>query len=102
MIAPFLKERWEWTDSDVCWFCKKGGQSGDHLFKDCMTWKRRIRGLWKEVGRISGGKRRPGNTTIRDLMEDVRFTDAVLDFIRHTGVGCIGGGARVGPDRERR
>jgi hypothetical protein len=27
MIAPFLKERGEWTDSDRCWWCEKGRQS---------------------------------------------------------------------------
>ena len=33
MIAPFLKERWVWTDADVCWWCGKGRQSREHLFK---------------------------------------------------------------------
>ena len=34
MIAPFLKDRWGWTDSDTCWWCNGGRQSRDHLFKD--------------------------------------------------------------------
>ena len=35
MIAPFLKDKWGWTDSDACWWCDGGRQSRDHLFKEC-------------------------------------------------------------------
>ena len=31
MIAPFLKERWGLADSDICWWCRKGRQSREHL-----------------------------------------------------------------------
>ena len=37
VIAPFLKERCGWTDSDRCWWCEKGRQSREHLFKECTT-----------------------------------------------------------------
>ena len=62
MIAPFLKEKWGWTDSDKCWWCDGRRQSRDHLFKECSMWKKEIAELWKEIGRISG-KRRKKETT---------------------------------------
>ena len=94
MIAPFLKEKWRWTDSDRCWWCNGGRQSRDHLFKECVMWKKEIDELWKEVGRISGrrgegengrdegpfksrkgfgfhvkqARARPSNTTVRELL----------------------------------
>ena len=64
MIAPFLKEKWKWTDSDRCWWCGGGRQSRDHLFKECTTWKKEIAELWEEVGKISGKR--------RDAREDAR------------------------------
>ena len=54
MIAPFLKEKFGWVDSDSCWWCSGGRQSREHLFKECNTWKDEIRTLWKEAGEISG------------------------------------------------
>ena len=45
MIAPFLKDRWGWTDSDRCWWCSGGRQSRDHLFKECKKWKGEIEEL---------------------------------------------------------
>ena len=35
LIAPFLRDRWGWTDTDRCWWCSKGRQSREHLFKEC-------------------------------------------------------------------
>ena len=58
MIAPFLRERWGWIDTDRCWWCEEGRQSRDHLFKECKTWKDAIRELWETVGNISGKKNR--------------------------------------------
>ena len=117
MIAPFLKEKWGWIDSDRCWWCGGGRQSRDHLFKECITWKREITELWNEVGRISGkrgkeGERedrdgglfksrkgfglhvrqaraRPSNTTIRELLSNSRYSEAVLGFLRKTRVGEV-------------
>ena len=61
MIAPFLKEKFGWIESDSCWWCSGGRQSREHLLKECKTWKEEIRTLWKEVGEASGG-RRDGNS----------------------------------------
>ena len=108
MIASFIKEKFGWIESDLCWWCGSGRQSREHLFKECLTWKKEIRELWKKVAeqsgvvRIRGGTlckgrrgfflgwvgeqeraiRRPGNTSVRDLMYDRRFIGAVLDFLR--------------------
>ena len=113
MIAPFLKEKWKWTDSDKCWWCGGGRQSRDHLFKECMTWKKEIAELWEEVGKISGKRRevgkdggpyrsrkgfgfhvrqaraRPSNTTVRELLTNDRYTRAVLEFLGKTRVGEV-------------
>ena len=83
-------------------------------------WKSEIRELWKEVGEISneGGsiegrsqgrkKRRKGfgffaqenrvrlgNCTVGRLLGDLRFTEAVLKFLRNTKVGLIKKGVIV-------
>ena len=45
------------------------------------------------VGKVSdtGSSRRGVNTSIRDLMSDDRFTEAVLKFLARTRVGELGG-----------
>ena len=124
MIAPFLKDKLRWVDSDQCWWCSGGRQSREHLFKECCAWKSEIRELWKKVGEISsttsykGGdapkgrenrKRRkkgfgffsrengvrPGNCTVGRLLNDSRFTEAVLEFLKDTQVGIIKKGVMV-------
>lgn len=109
MIAPFLREKFGWIDSDMCWWCGSGRQSREHLFKKCRTWKEEIRRLWKEVGEATaseykgsrrtgykgrkgfyigwqggncGAGRRPGNTPISMLMADERCIPAILSFLR--------------------
>ena len=119
MIAPFLKEMFGWIESDSCWWCSRGRQSCEHLFKECKTWKEEIRTLWKEVGEASGGRRDgasgkiyrgrrkgfffgeeksqvgPGNCSIRRLLADPRFSEAVLRSLSSTGVGKIKKGVVV-------
>ena len=118
MIAPFLKDKWKWIESDICWWCNRRRQSRDHLFKECITWKEEIRTLWEEVGKISGrrekaggsddggpyrsrrgfgyhvrqARARPSNTTIRELLSNDRYTGAVLDFLESTRVGEVKAG----------
>ena len=122
MTAPFLRDKFGWVESDQCWWCRSGRQSREHLFKECRTWKDEIRELWKKVGEASStdgtseqseerkrgrkrrkgfgffsreGKVRPGNCTVGKLLCDPRFTEAVLDFLRDTQVGCIKKGVIV-------
>ena len=115
LIAPFLKERWGWTESDACWWCGSGRQSRVHLFKECRTWKNEIGELWTAVGKASGerdkkgtsrafksrkgfgcdvrqAKARPSNTSIRDLLSGDRYTEAVLRSLGDTRVGEVKAG----------
>ena len=110
MIASFLKDRWGWVDTDRCWWCDSGRQSRDHLFKECRRWENEIGELWTKVGRISGkreegngpfrsrkgfgfhvrqARARPSNTTVRKLLSDSRYTEAVLEFLGKTRVGEV-------------
>ena len=117
MIAPFLKEKFGWVESDSCWWCSGERQSREHLFKECKTWKEEIKTLWKTVEDISGGpedsaggvykgrkgflfgtsKGRvgPGDCSVRRLFTDSRFSEAVLEFLACTGVGKIKKGVVV-------
>ena len=54
MIAPFLKEKFGWVDSESCWWCSGGRQSREHLFKECRAWKEETRELWKKVDDLAG------------------------------------------------
>ena len=61
MIAPFLRDRWGWIDTDKCWWCEEGRQSREHLFKEFRAWEKEIRELWRTVGGVSGeGSRQDG------------------------------------------
>ena len=116
MIAPYLKERWGWIDTDRCWWCDRGRQSREHLFKECGAWKDGVRELWETVGNISGGRDEgggvdrpfksrkgfgfhvrqaragPSNTTVREPLSNERYTDAVLSFLGKTRVGEVKAG----------
>ena len=67
MMAPFLKEKFGWVESDSCWWCGGGKQTREHVLKECRTWKDEIRKLWTEVGEISGTGEKSGG-----LMESVK------------------------------
>ena len=56
MTAPFLRDRWGQVDLDRCWWCDKGRQSREHLFKECTAWSREIKKLLREVGKASGAR----------------------------------------------
>ena len=107
LTASFTKEKFGWLDSDTCW-CGSARQTRKHLFKERVAWKEEIKELWKNVGEASGlaekrectmagvykgrkegfflggcrrkdrAVRRPGNTSIRDLMSDGRSTEFIV------------------------
>ena len=73
--------------------------SREHLFRECTAWTKGVCELWTAVGEASGGyggnhfkcrkgfgfrvrlaKARPSNTSIRDLLSDDRYTEAVFWF----------------------
>lgn len=115
MTAPFLKERFGWVESDICWWCGISRQTREHLFTECVTWREGIKTLWREVGRAGGkkagegrlGKGRkgfgyrirsgagPGNTTVRELLSEERYVGVVLDFLRATKVVAVREGVIV-------
>ena len=93
-MVPFYKERLGWTDSDRCWWCGRGTQSRENLFKECTARRKEIKELWTAVGEASGGRgetgdplrsrkgfgyrvrqarARPSNTSARDLLSDDRY-----------------------------
>ena len=108
---PPHKEKCGWTDSDVFWWCNKGMQSREHLFREGTAWIEEIRKLWPKVGEASGvrtsgrnnafksrkgfgfrvrqARARLSNTTIRDLLPDGRYTEAVLAYLRAMRVGEV-------------
>ena len=116
MTAPYLKEMWGWVDTDRCWWCDGGRQSREHLFRECGAWKEEIKELWEKVGNISGkrdreegrdrpfksrrcfgfhvrqARARPNNTTVRELLSNDRYTEAVLEFLGSTRVGEVKAG----------
>ena len=70
-------------------------------------WGKEIKELWSKVGKISGKRKeedgpfrsrkgfgfhvrqaraRPSNTTVRELLSNSRYTEAVLDFLGKTRV----------------
>ena len=48
MIAPFLKEKFGWMESDTCWWCGTGRQTREHLLKSVQHGKDQIalEGCW--------------------------------------------------------
>ena len=88
--------RFDRADTPQCWWCASGEpQSRHHLFIRCAAWRSQSRRLWKDVGEVCR-RERPRAPSVR-LLWDGRATDAVLEFLRTTRVGCIGTG-RVPPE----
>ena len=77
--------------ADMRWWCSKGRQGREHLFKERTAWANEIRELWQRgrtLGKREEGRGRalrsrkgfgfrarlaraiPGNTSIRDLLSD--------------------------------
>ena len=114
MIAPFLKERSGWTVPTCVGGAERAGRAGSISLKECTAWTKEIRELWTVVGKASGEREltrdpfksrkgfgfrvrqarvRPSNTSIRDLLSNSRYTEAVLRFLEETKVGEVKAGA---------
>jgi len=75
--------------SDTCWWCDHGvKQSREHLFKSCKKWKSQLAILWAEVRKKT--KKRKVQVQISELFVEGKFSPAVLDFLRSTGVSSEG------------
>ena len=83
------------VSSDECWWCGSGErQTRLHLFSRCRRWTPEIRELWRRVNAECGGN--PRALSVRRLFGDPQATEAVLDFLRSTGVGRLPGLAMFG------
>lgn len=40
--AALLRDKWRWVDSDRCWWWSRDRQTREHLFKECLAWKKEI------------------------------------------------------------
>ena len=63
-------------------------QSRHHLFIRCRAWATQAKKMWKEIGKAC--ERKHSHTPSFRLLWDGRATEAVLEFLRTTRVGCIG------------
>ena len=90
--------RFGMTDTSECWWCAGGEpQSRHHLFTRCRVWAPQAKKMWKAIGKACEWKR-PRTPSV-GLLWDGRATEAVLEFLRTTRVGCIGT-ERVPPEEE--
>jgi ribonuclease HI len=91
IIVPYLKEKRRKRDSDMCWWCESGKrQTREHLFKECVRWKSEIKDLWRKVGRDVGWRRAKWKS-VAQLFREESAEEAVLEFVRRTGVGKMSG-----------
>jgi hypothetical protein len=87
ITAPYMCERLRKIDSDQCWWCDSGvRQTRHHLFCECRAFRPQIVKMWKAVGEALGWKRRR-RKRVSDLFYREEATEAVLEFLRTTGVG---------------
>ena len=85
------RHRFGRTDTPECWWCASGEpQSRHHLFTRYPAWRPQMKRLWKDVGEALGWKR-PRAPSVWYLWEG-KATDAVLEFLCTTRVGCVGVG----------
>jgi hypothetical protein len=81
----------------VDWF--KNRQTREHLFKECSRWKGEIRDLWRRVEKEIGWRRAKWKP-ISKLFREEQAEEAVLEFVRRTGVGKANGNAGGVPRTE--
>ena len=82
-LGPYRKKIGK-RASDTCWWCDRGvKQSQEHLFKNCK-WKSQQATLWAEIRRKSEKRKR--QVQISEIFVEERCSQAVLDFLRSTGV----------------
>lgn len=50
MISPFLREKFGWVSSELCWWCGSARQTREHLSKECVTWRQESESCGKNRG----------------------------------------------------
>lgn len=100
--ASFLNERMMGhlcLESNECRWCgSRARESRHHLFVECKAWYLQQQRLWRRIGKDCGWQH-PKALAVRKLWKE-KATEAVLEFLRDTWVGCWSSGGR-GPRRER-
>ena len=90
VTGSFLHERMTGllqAETSECRWCGSGKrESRHHLFTECEAWRPQIRRLWRRVGKDCGWKH-PRAPAVRKLWRE-EATEAVLEFLRDTRVGC--------------
>ena len=87
ITAPYMKEKLKKIESDQCWWCDSGKrQTRHHLLCECRAFRPQIVKMWREVGKALGWKKRR-RKRVADLFYREEATEAVLEFLRTTGVG---------------
>ena len=90
VTGSFLHERMTGplqVETSECRWCGSGKrESRHHLFTECEAWRPQIRRLWKRVGKDCGWEH-PRAPAVRKLWRE-EATEAVLEFLRDTRVGC--------------
>jgi hypothetical protein len=85
VIASYLKYKIKTSDSDTCWWCDIGiRQTREHLFKECLHWKKEIKELWRRVQRESGWRQYRWKP-VSVLFNEKKATGAILEFLEKTG-----------------
>jgi hypothetical protein len=84
LIGPHLKRVKKAEDDKCLWCTREVAQSREHLFKHCKHWRNPQNALWQAVKQGSG--RGKSNTSMMDLFEDHRCSEAGIQFLRSTEV----------------
>ena len=70
------------------WWCQRGSQTREHLFKGCPKWKGEQKILWAEVRKETG--RGESRWMIRDLFADRRCSQPVFPHFYRCGENSAG------------
>lgn len=90
MTRALLHESTHSADSSECWWFGSRKRQSRHHFVRCRAWAPQSGGLWKKIGKDCGW-RHPRAPTVRLLWRE-GATEAVLEFLRGTRVGCARSG----------
>ena len=64
-IAPFLKDKWGWTDREICWWVIREGKKGSISLKSALHGPRKYGSCGKQLGKPRGGVRMSGEALSR-------------------------------------
>ena len=101
LIAPFLKDRLGWIESDVCWWCGGGRQSREHniCLRNASCGRRRLEPCGGRSGRLVWKAKREDIPGAKFISEEKVSVWALLgekdQAIRRRGGSCLMAGSRI-------